>query len=548
MKIISFLTRYSRGAVALAIAAGIISGACNTLLLAVITKALSGAASPVPRIGWIFASLCILLPLTRFASEALLARVGQDALLDLRMRISRKITATPLAKLEELGSHRLLAMLTDDVPMITNAVAIIPMIAINAAVVAGGLIYLAMLSRQIFLAALGFIALGVLIYQIPVIKAIRFLRGGREVADTLVKHFRAVTEGTKELKLHRNRRENFFSKALLPTAVSYRKQNLAGMLIFSGAGSCGQGLVFAVIGLTIFALPHLEAVSLHTVTAYTLIFLYLAGPIQSLMNLLPTLGRAEVAIRKVEGLGTTLAADADHTEATPRTDPGQEWQSLELDGVTHQYRGAGEFESFRLGPIDLTVSPGELIFLVGGNGSGKTTLAKLITGLYIPETGKIRVGDRTVTDESRDNYRQHFAAVFSDFFLFETLLGLKTAKIDEEARRLLIKLQLDQKVRVSDGVLSTTELSSGQRKRLALLTAYLEDRPIYVFDEWASDQDPVFRMVFYADILPTLKARGKAVIAITHDEDYYHLADRIIRVTGGRIESDKYNNALEAVR
>ncbi len=204
--------------------------------------------------------------------------------------------------------------------------------------------------------------------------------------------------------------------------------------------------------------------------------------------------------------------------------------------MTHGYRREGEESSFVLGPIDLTFQPGELVFIAGGNGSGKTTLAKLITGLYIPDSGEILFNGRKVDDESRDAYRQQFSAVFSDFYLFGSLLGLDAPDLDVAVREYLERLQLSHKVRVVNGELSTTELSQGQRKRLALLTAYLEDRPIYLFDEWAADQDPVFREFFYYDILPALKSKGKLVLAISHDDRYSGLGDRLIKLTYGQVE------------
>jgi putative ATP-binding cassette transporter len=175
------------------------------------------------------------------------------------------------------------------------------------------------------------------------------------------------------------------------------------------------------------------------------------------------------------------------------------------------------------------------VFLVGGNGSGKTTLAKLLTGLYVPEQGEVLLDGKPVPAAAREGYRQLFSAVFSDFYLFESLLGLEGAGLDARAREYLRLLHLDRVVRIQDGRLSTTDLSRGQRKRLALLTAYLEDRPVYVFDEWAADQDPVFRKVFYAQLLPDLKARGKAVLVISHDEHYFHLADRTLELVEGKL-------------
>ena len=172
---------------------------------------------------------------------------------------------------------------------------------------------------------------------------------------------------------------------------------------------------------------------------------------------------------------------------------------------------------------------------MGGNGSGKTTLAKLLCGLYIPESGALWLDSKPITDVTRDQYRQLFSVVFSDFYLFEKLLGLEAFNLDKRAAHYIAHLQLDHKVEVRGGQLSTVDLSQGQRKRLALLTAYLEDRPIYIFDEWAADQDPVFREIFYYELLPELKAKGKTVLVISHDDRYYGMADRILKLDYGQL-------------
>jgi len=201
-----------------------------------------------------------------------------------------------------------------------------------------------------------------------------------------------------------------------------------------------------------------------------------------------------------------------------------------------------------LGPVDLSFQPGELVFLVGGNGSGKSTLAKIITGLYLPEAGQIRLDGKLVTNQNRDAYRQLFSAVFADFFVFDNLLGLDGADLDGRAGCYLEQLHLQHKVRIANGSLSTTAVSQGQRKRLALLTAYLEDRPFYLFDEWASDQDPHFKNVFYTKLLPDLKARGKTVLVITHDDRYFDTADRLIKLDYGKLAPADDGSACGAER
>ena len=203
--------------------------------------------------------------------------------------------------------------------------------------------------------------------------------------------------------------------------------------------------------------------------------------------------------------------------------------------MTFAYPFDSEGRRFVLGPLDLELRRGELVFVIGGNGSGKSTLMKVLTGMYGQEQGTIRLDGVAVTERNREWYRRHFSAVFTDFYLFDSLLGMDESDLDKRATRGLEELELDDKVQVSDGVFSTTALSQGQRKRLALLTAFLEDRPIYVLDEWAADQDPHYREIFYRHLLPDLKARGKAIVVISHDDRYYHLGDRIVKLEDGKL-------------
>jgi putative ATP-binding cassette transporter len=380
--------------------------------------------------------------------------------------------------------------------------------------------------------------LAVVSYQFAMTRAQYYFKKVRESWDLLFKDFQALTEGTKELKLHRARREAFISKVLSVNAQTLRRHNIYANAIYNGARSWGQVLIFVFIGLMLFAVPGFSAVSLQTRMSYTLILLYLMTPVEVILNSVPLLGRAKIAVQKVEDLGLLLPSGVDSAYSKPRSEGESKWQTLELTGVTHTYYRESEDDNFVLGPIDLSFSRGELVFLTGGNGSGKTTFAKLLTGLYMPESGEIRLDNNLVTDETRDDYRQNFSVVFSDFYLFETLLGLESNATDAKAQYYLQQLHLNHKVTVENGALSTTSLSQGQRKRLALLTAYLEDRPFYVFDEWAADQDPLFKKIFYHQLLPELKSRNKTILVISHDEMYYHIADRVVRLNYGMLESD----------
>jgi putative pyoverdin transport system ATP-binding/permease protein len=539
MKIIYFMMRYSRRLLVMAVVAGIISGAANTALLAVINGALNKTQSQQMNLALAFIGLCLLVPLTRIIAELLLAHLGQGALYQLRMELSRQILGVPLRRLEEVGVHRLMAALTDDVPTITNIVTVIPILCINIAVAVSCLVYMAWLSWPLFFAVLAIIVIAIVSYQLPVVKSFQYMTLARREGDNLFSHFRALTDGIKELKIHAARRRAFLTDTLETTASKFRQHNIAALTIYTIASSWGQMLVFVVIGLLLFVLSGWFSINNLVMIGFTLTILYLMTPLQVIMNTLPNMGRANVALNNVEELGLSLVASTTEEDSKKLLTEGVHWSSLELSEVTHSYQREGEETVFVLGPINLQIEPGELIFVTGGNGSGKTTLAKLLLGLYTPESGEIKLDGQTITGDLTDYYRQHFSVVFSDYFLFDTLLGLNSEELDGKAREYLVQLQLAHKVKVVDGSFSTTDLSQGQRKRLALLTAYLEDRSIYLFDEWAADQDPLFKDIFYYQILPELKARGKTVIAITHDDRYYHVGDRVLKLADGQIVYDK---------
>ncbi|MGB7926171.1 MAG: cyclic peptide export ABC transporter [Pyrinomonadaceae bacterium] len=546
MKLISFLlrcsrsVRYSRLTIAFVIFIGVVSGACNVVLLSIINAALHRSDYTATTLAWKFAVVCLLLPLSRFASQALLVRFSARVIFDLRMNLCRRVLAAPLRLLEGLGPHRILAILTEDIPIIADTLVNVPLICMHLAIVGGCLVYLGWLSFNVLLGVLLFMVIGVVGYRLVVKRAIRYFRLARDQWDMIFQHFRALTQGTKELKLHRRRREAFFSETLATTHAALQRHSVAGETIFNAVTSAGQTLFFILVGLILFLVPFLEEdIDARTLTGYTLTILYMMTPIEVLLNRIPGLGRANVAAQKVEKLGIKLAASTTEESMLTDTAVSPSWGSLELSKVTHAYHREGEENTFTLGPLSLTFHPGEMVFIAGGNGSGKTTFAKLLCGLYPPETGKIRFNGKVITDHDRDFYRQHFSVVFSDFFLFESLIGLNASELDERARNYLSRLELERKVEVKDGTLSTLDLSQGQRKRLALLTAYLEDRPIYLFDEWAADQDPHFKEIFYYELVPELKARGKTVIVITHDDRFFQLADRLIKLDYGRVEYDK---------
>ena len=536
MSLLKFFLRNSRKLIFFTTLTALVSGACNAALIAMINIALNHPRSSRRWVVGGFIALVAGKLITNFISNATLARYAQRAVSDLRRDLVSKVLSVPLRELEKIGSPGILVALTDDVFNITQALLAIPVIMGNITILLGGAVYLGWLSWKVLMGMMVLIVLGTVSYRWLMKSACRFLNLAREEQDRLYDHFRALTEGIKELKLHRERRAVFLSKNVQSATEACQRYNVAAEYRFALAQNWNYMLFYVLVGFILFLLPAVQSVSMSALTGYVLTILYLMGPLAGVMNSFPMFGRANVALEKVEKLGISLSACPAEDVAVSRPGWERTFKRLELVRVMHSYHSEKEDRNFVLGPISLILNPGELIFLVGGNGSGKSTLGKIITGLYFPEAGEIRLNGKLIGNRNRDDYRQMFSAVFADFCLFDTLMGLNAANLDERAREYLTQFHLNHKVTIENGNLSTTTVSQGQRKRLALLTAYLEDRPIYLFDEWASDQDPQFKAVFYTQLLPELKARGKTVLVITHDDKYFHIADRILKLEDGQLD------------
>lgn len=535
MRLLRFLLGQSRFLVILSIACGLLAGASSTGLLSMIHELLTVGGEDTSRLAWRFALFCGVALITRVGSQLALTQLQLESVYALRMNFSRRMLATPLRDLEKAGPHRMLAMLTGDVQTLGDSLWMLPTLLINMALVAGSLGYMAWLSWRLFAVFLGLLVLALASYWLPAVPAFGLFEKARTVNDKVFKHLRALTVGFKELKLHRARRESFLRDDLEGAATEYKQLQWKVTLRLILTNSWGMLAFFMIIGLMLLVVPRFVPVKPGEMVAYTLVVLYLQQPLESLTNLVPMIGRGNVALARLESLSLD-GGDVSRELPAGAPPPRASFQRLELRGVTHSYHREQEDGRFTLGPIDLSLERGEVVFLVGGNGSGKTTLAKLVTGLYAPETGDVFLNGQRVEHVNADHYREHFATVFADFYLFDTLLGLPQSLRDGRAEQFLRRLHLDRKVSIRpDGTLSTLELSTGQRKRLALLVAWLEDRPVYVFDEWAADQDPLFKQVFYEQLLPELKREGRAVLVISHDNRYFHVADRILHLEAGQL-------------
>ncbi len=522
-----------------AVTGAVAGSGCSALIISLIHRQLRQNAAPEPYLPLIFGLFIVVYYVLSSYSEYILLSLSQKELCRLRLRFSRRVMELPLKRIEEIGGPDLMASLTNDVEKIANSLRQIPTIFLSGSMILGAGLYVAWLSWTLCLITIVLLSVGVYLYRLPLYKLSllqRYWIRLRDGWDDLFRHFHALTHGTKELLIHRERREKFFDLCLQETCFQLRDDAIRGKTIQNLFFRIGDTLYLIVLGLMLFIIVPWLKIENDILLGYVMAGLFIMAPLGSLLNFGPNFGEAVVALDKLKALGVPLMEQETRSDQSMRFAADADPEALiRLEGVTYDYHREIDDDKFRLGPINLEIHEGETTFIVGGNGSGKTTLLKLLCGLYTPEAGKIFWLGEEVTGENHETYRQFFSVVFSDFYLFDNLFGLESSSLDNETMKYLQRLHLDKKVTVEGGKLSTVDLSQGQRKRLALLTAYLEDRPVYIFDEWAADQDPVFKSVFYRELLPELKEQGKTLLVITHDDTWYDTADRIIKLRDGQL-------------
>ncbi len=542
MRLLRLLLRQSPSLTLASILAGAISGMGSVLFMMQIGR-LMGQAAPFPTVlFWTLAAAAFLFLGSNLVSQLLLNALSQQSVYSLRIQLCRRIIGTSLSNMEEVGSHRFMSVLTEDVASISNAMSNIPAMCIQGATFLAGVAYLFWLcpipvAGWIVVSSVGFV--GFVRLQN---RAQDAYTSGRRCEDGLFRQIQSLTDGAKELKLSRAKRRAFFSELLEDAARETRDHFRRGQNLYSWARSWGEFLFQIFFFVLLFGYPLVFRLGPEVLSRAIVAFMFLTTPIILLASLLPAFARAEASMANVEGLGLRLEPSPGHAEdSTLALEGAPEVRSafgtIEFRGVMFRHSRDSEDGVFSVGPLNLQFRAGEVTFLVGGNGSGKTTLAKVLCGLYGPQRGSVAWDGREVRagDES---YRELFSAIFSDFHLFEKVLSVADGEADRRAKEYLALLGLSHKVTIENGRFSTLRLSQGQRKRLALVAAYLENRPFYVFDEWAADQDPAFKEIFYSRLVPDLRAQGKAVLVISHDDRYFHLGDRVVRLEEGHIETD----------
>lgn len=448
---------------------------------------------------------------------------------DMRVDMIKEILKSSYEKIEQMENGKIHSGLNNDTEAISNFANVIVSAVSSLVTLICCFIYLGVINIYGLFVSILVIFSAAGLYFAMGRYANKLWEETRDLQNIFFKFINSLTNGLKELKIN-NKKQAGFVNDMQESCKEYRDKRIKGDLGFANVFVVGELLFTIVIGVVAFVFPIVfKDIQTSSLKDYVFIFLYMTGPVHGVLNSIPQLINARISYRRLNGLMKEL--ESFETVNTVREDVFlTDRFSLELNDIEYTYKNNNS-DFFKVGPINWTFQSGEITFITGGNGSGKSTLAKLLTGLYMPDKGDITLNKDNIQPEE---LRQCYSTIFSDYFLFDKLYGIGQTdenKIDE----LLKVLHINDKLSIDNDIFSTTKLSSGQRKRLALLVSYLEDKKIYLFDEWASDQDPEFRKLFYEVLLPELRDKNKCIIAISHDDRYFSCADKVIKLEMGQI-------------
>ncbi|MBB6254534.1 cyclic peptide export ABC transporter [Nitrospirillum iridis] len=536
MALAELLDREAAGSRRELAAAVIVSGAANAAILAVIngaTQSVSAESLDLRNLVIFVVSMALYVVGLKYTFDTS-TRIFEQALTKLRIRLAEKIAGSELLVLHRIGKARIFQAITQETTLISESLGILVAAAQSVVMVVFSSIYIMTMSLAAFLTILGVMAVGVLIFMSSQKELMQFMH--RSVAEEV--RFVGMTsdliDGLKEIKLSRARASDVVTD-LTQVAVSMRDLKIKTTDQYNLNTIFTLSFFYTLIGFIVFILPVFIERSADSVQELITSVMFVLGPVSMILNAVPVYTKSNRAAQALHALEAEINEMTDSAKSYERpVRPFKFRQSIDCRGVEFGYPN-GDVEIFHIGPIELAIPHGEITMIIGGNGSGKTTLLKVLAGLYLPTGGRLSLDGKIVTADLLQDYRELFSAIYTDFHLFRKLYGI-SAGSDAIAAE-LSRMRIGDKIAYGAEGFSTLDLSTGQRKRVALAVTLLEDRPIMIFDEWAADQDPEFRRFFYEDLLPELRAQGKTLLIATHDDRFFSVADTVVKMELGQIQS-----------
>lgn len=574
MRLLTLLVRASVPLFVISVLTSVLSGLSVTLLIREIHQAVGNEPQTVNVFLIIFALLIVLYLGASMVASYTISELTRRIVHNLRIDLSTKIIQGDYASLENRKS-RLLPVLTDDISTVAIVIERLPSVANGLAVVIGILVYMIILSPFLSLATIAAFVVIIIANKVTLHFIAKYSKLSRESTNEVYRSFEGLVNGLASLKMNRLFRDSFINQDIVPGSEKQTRFYLYHNVLNAFANRINDVILFLFLGAVILAIIRFDVVSMDFFNQYLTLVLFMLAPLATITGFLSTMKKIEASVIQITNLGITLGtpekdvkteisdkfaesgkndnfaktarpvisgslAEIDKTIFPSRvTEQNSSFETTSSNGISLEnvlFRHKIEDNSnagFTLGPISHTIPEGRITFISGGNGSGKTTLIKLICGLYSPLEGTIRYRGIPITADILPAYRDQFAIIFTDNYTFNHLLHIPANVLEKRSAEMLELVGLTGKVTIKNGRFSDVNLSEGQKKRLVLVSALLEDKPIYVFDEWVAYQDQVSRNLFFNRILPWLKERGKTVINIAHDAGFGHIADENLHLIYG---------------
>jgi len=510
-----------------------LSGLGNALVIFTINSAFTSVDHSWNNMALYFLLGLVVYMLTQRIVRMRLITVSNNVIFEKRAEISRVLLQAPFEKIEAMQTGEITAVLNNDSIVISKFPGVLVGLISSLVTILFCLIYLGFINFYAFLGSLVTFGIAVFLYMNVTKVARRYWDKNRDIQSAYIQFVMDLSRGLKELKVSQRKGQDFI-KDMDRNNEAFRQTNTAGDIKFTNTYILGELLFTMVIGSVVFLLPLLIFNSdTGEIRNFVFVFLYITGPVNGVLRTFPELLRFRIALRRINNLKDTVVRHMKESRPQAVDQSGvEEFRTMELRNIVYEYANQEVDKHFKIGPVSCKFNQGEITFIVGGNGSGKSTLAKLLSGLYTPCNGELLVNGSRI---GKETLSQYYSVIFSDYHLFDKLYGVDLTGKEEQIDEKLLMLKLQEKVSIREGAFTTSKLSSGQRKRLALLISYLENKSICLFDEWASDQDPEFRRFFYETLLMDLKRMGKCIIVATHDDRYFGIADKIIKLEFGQV-------------
>jgi putative pyoverdin transport system ATP-binding/permease protein len=536
MRLIRFITEEREAPRGAMLGMAALAGVADAGLIAILNNAAEEVAVGAMPAKLVTAYLVLFGVLLTALSYALVQAIAaiERALERVKLRIADKVRRSDLRFIELAGGAAAYRSLAQDSGLIAQGAGPLVLVAQQSLVLLFALGYVAVLSPPTLVVTLLVLALAVPMIVRHAERTRADLKAAGADEEQVFDALGGMLAGFKELQL--NRAE---SAALLADIARLARRAYVHKLAAGGRQVLdmifASGLIYVVLFAAVFGVTAVVPQASDTVLKVTVVLMLAVRGLLGVANAVPVIAKVDAAITHLYSLEDGLDRAATPAEASAAAAPLDGFERIDARGLCFHYEDAQGAPLFRVGPFDLSLRRGEMVFIVGGNGAGKSTLLKLLTGLYRPEQGELRLDGRRLAADDYPAYRSLFTSVFPDFHLFDRLYGLEDLDPGAVDHWLRV-LEMDHKTRYADGGFTNLDLSTGQKKRLAFIAAVLKGRPICVFDELAADQDPAFRQRFYEEILPGLKAQGRTLVCVSHDDRWFHVADRVLTMRDGRLE------------